>query len=193
MVVLEPADLAVSWLTDDATDGYYVAHVPTFGGPVFEDQSGYVAGRWGAAAYAGWKVVSAWAARCLPALARKVPRLVDDAVGIADDAIRGSTNTRPLSLPFKDDALSSQIDDVVRHFDELGTPPSGVAQGGLRGQPVGVYGGQGLPQQPLGYYTESDVFISGGGIKRTAERLVFGQGGEVWYSPNHYENFIRIR
>jgi guanyl-specific ribonuclease Sa len=103
-----------------------------------------------------------------------------------------ATEGRALSLPFKDAGLRSQVDDVVAHFDELGRPPAGVAQGGLRGQPVGTYGGQGLPQRPLGYYTESDVWASGQGVKRGAERLVFGQGGEVYYTPNHYDSFVRI-
>lgn len=107
------------------------------------------------------------------------------------------TSTAPraprLNLPFRDSGLRSQVDDVVRHFDEVGRPPTGVAQGGLRGHPRGTYGGQGLPDRPLGYYTESDVWTSGGGIKRGAERLVFGQGGEVFYTPNHYDSFVRIR
>ena len=105
-----------------------------------------------------------------------------------------ATNTaQRLNLPFRDAGLRSQVDDVVRNFDEFGTPPAGVAQGGLKGYPTGTYGGQGLPQKPLGYYTESDVWVSGGGVKRGAERLVFGQGGEVYYTPTHYDDFVRIR
>lgn len=100
---------------------------------------------------------------------------------------------RALNLPFRDAGLRSQIDDVVRHFDDLGTPPTGIAQGGLKGYPKGTYGGQGLPPKSLGYYTESDVWVSGGGIKRGAERLVFGRGGEVYYTPRHYDDFVRIR
>lgn len=104
-----------------------------------------------------------------------------------------ATNTARLNLPFRDAGLRSQVDDVVRHFDDFGAPPPGVAQGGLKGHPTGTYGGQGLPQKSLGYYTESDVWISGGGVKRGAERLVFGQGGEVYYTPTHYDDFVRIR
>ena len=37
-----------------------------------------------------------------------------------------------LNLPFAGDALRAKVDDVVRHFDEFGTPPQGVAQGGSR-------------------------------------------------------------
>lgn len=104
-----------------------------------------------------------------------------------------ATNVARLNLPFRVAGLRSQVDDVVRHFDEFGTPPPGVAQGGLKGYPKGTYGGQGLPQKPLGYYTESDVWVSGGGVKRSAERVVFGQGGEVYYTPTHYDGFVRIR
>ncbi|MBV9039229.1 MAG: hypothetical protein JO182_32395 [Acidobacteriaceae bacterium] len=28
---------------------------------------------------------------------------------------------------------------------------------------------------------------------RNAERLIIGQGGEVYYTPNHYGSFARIR
>lgn len=108
-------------------------------------------------------------------------------------AYRLAPNTAGLSLPFRNAGLRSQVDDVVQHFDDFGTPPTGIAQGGLKGYPKGTYGGQGLPSRSLGYYTESDVWISGGGIKRGAERLVFGRGGEVYYTPTHYDDFVRIR
>ena len=102
-----------------------------------------------------------------------------------------------LNLPFANDALRAQVDDVVRHFDEFGTPPQGVAPGGLKGHPAGTYGNKGgeLPSQPLGYYTEMDVWPSQGvgtGTRGT-ERLVFGDGGEIFYSRTHYYDFVRIR
>lgn len=114
---------------------------------------------------------------------------VDDAAGAA------TTASRPLSTPFQDEALRSQVDDVVRYFDDFSEPPPGVAQGGLTGHPPGTYGGQGLPPQPLGYYTEMDVWPSAGvGTgTRGAERIVIGKGGEVYYTPNHYEDFVRLR
>jgi len=106
-------------------------------------------------------------------------------------------------LPFADDALRTQVDGVVQHFDEFGSPPTGVAQGGLRNQPPGTYGNRGvegrpsskLPDQPLGYYTEMDVWPSQGvgSGTRGKERLVFGGGGEVWYTPTHHDDFVRIR
>lgn len=37
--------------------------------------------------------------------------------------------------------------------------------------------------------------MSGNGVQRGAERLVFGDGGEVYYTYNHYElsSWVRIR
>ena len=99
-----------------------------------------------------------------------------------------------LNLPFRSPALRSQVDDVVRHFDEFGSPPQGVLQGGRRGGPQGLFeNSQGrLPNRPRGYYTESDVWPGSPG-NRGPERLIFGQGGDVYYTPNHYKNFVRIR
>ncbi|MEU3201919.1 ribonuclease domain-containing protein [Streptomyces sp. NPDC006996] len=77
-----------------------------------------------------------------------------------------------------------------------GRPPAMTHQGGRRGRPAGEYGnGNGqLPDRPLGYYTESDVWPSDRGTgNRGAERLVFGGKGEVYYTSNHYDNFIRLR
>jgi guanyl-specific ribonuclease Sa len=98
-----------------------------------------------------------------------------------------------LSLPFKSAGLRSQVESVVSYYDEHGESPPGVFQGALKGEPVGTYGGQGLPAKPLGYYTESDVWASGAGVKRVSDRLVFGHCGEVYFTPTHYDDFVRIR
>jgi guanyl-specific ribonuclease Sa len=85
---------------------------------------------------------------------------------------------------------------VVGFHDMHGRPPVGTHQGGLPGHPPGTYGntnGQ-LPTRPLGYYKESDIWPRGtlpGG--RGAQRLVFGDRNEVYYTYNHYDNFIRLR
>ena len=108
-----------------------------------------------------------------------------------------NTGRGALNLPFKNPSLRSQVEDVVRHFDEFGTPPLGVAQGGLKGYPKGTYGNKNgaLPGRPLGYYTETDIWASGNGVKRGAERLILGRNGEVYYTFNHYDlgSFVRIR
>ncbi|MFF6888838.1 polymorphic toxin-type HINT domain-containing protein [Streptomyces sp. NPDC012421] len=93
-------------------------------------------------------------------------------------------------------ATQGRIQEVVDFYDMNGRPPAMTHQGGRRGRPAGEYGnGNGqLPDRPLGYYTESDVWPSGRGTgNRGAERLVFGRKGEVYYTSNHYDNFIRLR
>jgi guanyl-specific ribonuclease Sa len=93
-----------------------------------------------------------------------------------------------------DARLDAQVLAVIESFDRTGRPPTGVAQGGQRGGPPGQFANaeRRLPAQPPGYYTESDVWPRGGG-GRGAERLVFGRGGEVYYTRDHYRSFERVR
>jgi len=44
-----------------------------------------------------------------------------------------------------------------------------------------------------GYYKEFTVDPVSAGSGGGAERLVAGQGGEVYYTPNHYGSFVRVR
>jgi RHS repeat-associated protein len=50
-----------------------------------------------------------------------------------------------------------------------------------------------LPGKPYGYYKEYTVDPIGGVSGRGTERIVTGQGGEVYYTPSHYRSFVRIR
>jgi ribonuclease T1 len=43
-----------------------------------------------------------------------------------------------------------------------------------------------------GYYKEFTVDSAGNSASRGAERLVVGQAGEVYYTPNHYGSCARI-
>ena len=48
-----------------------------------------------------------------------------------------------------------------------------------------------LPNQPRGYYKEyvhPTVGVRGPG----PQRLVIGKGGDVWYTPDHYESFRAV-
>ncbi|WP_405815035.1 MULTISPECIES: ricin-type beta-trefoil lectin domain protein [unclassified Streptomyces] len=93
-------------------------------------------------------------------------------------------------------ATKDRIQEVVDFFDMNGRPPAMTHQGKRSGRPVGEYGnGNGqLPDRPLGYYTESDVWPSAQGTgPRGSERLVFGKKGEVYYTTSHYDNLIRLR
>jgi RHS repeat-associated protein len=86
-------------------------------------------------------------------------------------------------LPFRDPARISRIEDAL-----------GKAQAGVRRfeKDLTVFRNREgrLPSRPEGYYTEYTVPRPDG--TRGVERLVLGKGGEVYYSPNHYQGFIRI-
>jgi RHS repeat-associated protein len=84
--------------------------------------------------------------------------------------------------------LKRQVEEVVESIRSTGAPPKGVRQGGLPGK-LGVFENRGnpLPVQPVGYYTESDVWPGTG--PRGSERVVVGRNGEAWYTPDHYGTF----
>ena len=48
-----------------------------------------------------------------------------------------------------------------------------------------------LPDQPLGYYAEYTV-ATPGVDHRGARRIVTGDGGEYYYTDDHYTSFQRI-
>ncbi len=49
-----------------------------------------------------------------------------------------------------------------------------------------------LPQAPRGYYREYTV-ATPGARDRGARRIVSGDGGELYYTADHYRSFSRIR
>jgi guanyl-specific ribonuclease Sa len=93
-----------------------------------------------------------------------------------------------------DASLDRQVALVVESMDRTGHPPAGVAQGGRRGRARGTFeNAEGrLPAQPPGYYTETDVWPRGASGRGT-QRLIFGRGGEVYYTADHYRTFARVR
>ena len=50
----------------------------------------------------------------------------------------------------------------------------------------------GLPAEGSGYYTEY-VHLTPGVKGPRPQRLVVGKGGEVYYSPDHYKTFIKVK
>jgi guanyl-specific ribonuclease Sa len=93
-----------------------------------------------------------------------------------------------------DHELERQVALVIDSVDRTGHPPAGVAQGGRRRGKRGTFeNAEGrLPRQADGYYTESDIWPRGAG-GRGARRLIFGRGGEVYYTADHYRTFVRVR
>ena len=49
-----------------------------------------------------------------------------------------------------------------------------------------------LPDHQRGYYREYTV-VTPGLSHRGAKRIVTGDGGEFYYTANHYQSFERIR
>jgi guanyl-specific ribonuclease Sa len=49
-----------------------------------------------------------------------------------------------------------------------------------------------LPSQPSGYYREY-VHPTPGMSGPGAQRVIIGEGGEVYYTPNHYKAFIQVK
>lgn len=98
-----------------------------------------------------------------------------------------------LNLP-ENGPLGQQIAKVVNYWDKAKKTPPGVMKGGAPGHAPGVFlnNGKLLPKKPKGYYTESDVWPTGG-VNRGADRLVFGRKGEVYYTGDHYKTFHRVR
>jgi guanyl-specific ribonuclease Sa len=89
-------------------------------------------------------------------------------------------------LPFKDADTTQR---VQRALSDLDSGIKRYARDGIefenRKNP--------LPVREKGYYKEYTVPPPAGVANRGVERLVVGKNGEVYYSPDHYENFVKIR
>ncbi len=48
-----------------------------------------------------------------------------------------------------------------------------------------------LPSRPRGYYREYTV-VTPGHSNRGLRRLVIGREGEIYYTEDHYENFVEV-
>ena len=83
-------------------------------------------------------------------------------------------------------------DRTARVLDTLDNIAKGTTKSKKDGTPFVNREGR-LPAKPQGYYREFTVRPAPGVKGRGAERVVIGQGGEVYYTPNHYGSFVRIR
>jgi RHS repeat-associated protein len=155
---------------------------------------------WGAVGGAIGGVVAPIVGKVFGAVAPKVVGAlskVSKSAGASEAAPRFVAGAKE-TIDTGSDALRNQLSDVTTSLRDTGSPPPGVRQGGAPGHP-GVFENRvprgasspKLPERPFGYYTESDVWPGPG--PRGTERVVRGDGGEAWYSPDHYGTFREIR
>lgn len=99
-----------------------------------------------------------------------------------------TTGSFSWSIPTNTQSSSTNGGSCSVNNNGNGGEPTQVAANG------GIYKNIGpgfLPIQPPGYYTE--VYIPTDSGAAGTERLIYGQGGDVWYSPDHYYTFVRIK
>lgn len=87
--------------------------------------------------------------------------------------------------PFSDPRLA-RLDEFVREIRRFRRLPPGVKGGQVFLNLAGD-----LPPKPPTYYREYDVTTAGTG-GRGKLRLVLGDGGEVYITGNHYDDFRQV-
>lgn len=108
------------------------------------------------------------------------------------------TIENPAPAPLQKPAQAQTRDDIVRDAEEraeLQKTLDLIARGGpfpFRND-GGVFTNRErrLPQQERGYYREYTV-VTPGARDRGARRVVRGNGGETYYTRDHYRTFVRI-
>jgi ribonuclease T1 len=98
---------------------------------------------------------------------------------IRDRIIWGTQN--PLSDPRLTD-----LDQFIREIRRGRKPPN------VTGGKVFENTNEDLPTKPYGYYREYDVEPKVVGKNRGKLRIVLGNGGEVYLTGNHYDDFRPI-
>lgn len=83
--------------------------------------------------------------------------------------------------------LPSQARDVLDEIDHGGP----FEYPGKDGSVFGNYEGR-LPHEPSGYYHEYTVDTPGASTRGT-RRIITGRNGELYWTPDHYNTFLRIR
>jgi ribonuclease T1 len=107
-------------------------------------------------------------------------------------AERAAASPKPVDAPR--DRLAQLVPDDVERA-ELEKTLDLIERGGPfpHKQDGAVFGNRErhLPQQPRGYYHEYTVRTRGAPT-RGARRVVRGDGGELYYTRDHYRTFIRL-
>jgi len=86
--------------------------------------------------------------------------------------------------------VSEEATDVLKYIESKGYKATlpGYRGGKIWNNELGD-----LPIKSEGYYKEWDVLPKVSGIGSGEQRLITGQGGEVWYTSDHYKTFTQIR
>lgn len=92
------------------------------------------------------------------------------------------TKDEPQGLLSSEDAAIGEVLQAIDAGEELPYEEDGSTFQNREGL---------LPDQPLGYYREYTV-VTPGSPDRGARRLVIGEGGETYYTDDHYESFVEI-
>ncbi|MBM7515349.1 ribonuclease domain-containing protein [Nocardioides nitrophenolicus] len=111
-----------------------------------------------------------------------------------------TTSARPSATPTRS---ASRDEDGVAYVDLADLPPEAAETVALidAGGPFPYPGKDGstfgnfegvLPDRPRGYYAEYTVDTPGLS-HRGARRIIAGDGGELYWTEDHYESFERIR
>lgn len=124
----------------------------------------------------------------------------DDGSAVSDrptpsySASRGDAPSHHGGMPAKDGLpsvdladLPPEAADTVELIDAGGPFPYPGKDGSTFGNFEGV-----LPDRPRGYYAEYTV-PTPGEDDRGARRVVRGDGGELYWTEDHYRSFARIR
>ncbi|TQL69250.1 ribonuclease T1 [Nocardioides albertanoniae] len=108
--------------------------------------------------------------------------------GAASDGGGGQTGTDPDSglAWIAESDLPPEGTETLDLIDAGGPFPYPGKDGTTFGNREGI-----LPEEPSGYYEEYTV-PTPGSEDRGARRIVAGEGGEFYYTEDHYESFSRI-
>ncbi|WP_086764928.1 ribonuclease domain-containing protein [Streptomyces bobili] len=109
-------------------------------------------------------------------------------------ALAGCTTTEPSAGPSRSDGpatvrVSELPAEARRTLDliDAGGPFPYAKDGAVFGNFEGL-----LPRHERGYYREYTV-PTPGSRDRGARRIVTGQGGEIYYTDDHYDSFRAVR
>ena len=129
-------------------------------------------------------------------------RLTPSASSSASASARPTTSARPSSSPSAR-PTASRDEDGIAYVDLADLPREAIetvelidAGGpfpypGKDGSTFGNFEGV-LPDRPRGYYAEYTVDTPGLD-HRGARRIIAGDGGQLYWTEDHYESFERIR